>query len=57
MPRDSSVTYYQKTKKRFKKSLVKDIKIFLKTKNTKKREYGPEWYKNLSEAEKQKLPS
>ena len=42
MPRDSSVTYYQKTKKRFKKSLVKDIKIFLKTKNTKKREYDPE---------------
>ena len=42
MPRDSSVTYYQKTKKRFKKSLMKVIKIFLKTKNIKKREYGPE---------------
>ena len=36
MSKDSSVRYYQKNnKKRLKKSLAKDIKIFLKKKKTK----------------------
>ena len=39
----------QKTKKIFKKKLPKGIKIFLKKKNNKKRQYGPERHKNLSE--------
>ena len=32
---DSPARYYQKTKKRFRKSLVKDIKILLKKRKTK----------------------
>ena len=54
LTREASAKYYKKTKKRFKR-LVKDIKILLKRKTPKKREYGPEPYKNLSENEKQKL--
>ena len=54
MTREASAKYYKKTKKRFKR-LVKDIKILLKRKTPKKREYGREPYKNLSENEKQKL--
>ena len=45
----------KKTKKRFKKSLVKGIKILLKKKKNKKREYSCEQYKNLSEDKKQRL--
>ena len=45
------------SKKRFKKCLVKDIKIFLKKKKKQKiiREYGREQYNNLPENEKQRL--
>ena len=35
MPKDFSAKYYEKTKKRFKKSLVKGIKILLKKKKIK----------------------
>ena len=45
----------KKTKKWFKKSLVKGIKILLKKKKNKKREYSCEQYKNLSEDKKQRL--
>ena len=38
-----------------KKNLAKDIKIFLKKKKEKKRQYCRERYKNLSKDEKQKL--
>ena len=34
---------------------MKDIKIFLKKKKEKKRQYGRKRYKNLSKEEKQKL--
>ena len=34
---------------------MKDTKIFLKKYRTKKRQYGPGRYKNLSQDEKQKL--
>ena len=45
----------KKIKKDYKKKLVKDIKIFLKKKKKKKRQYGCERYKSLSEEEKEKL--
>ena len=45
----------KKIKKERKRKLVKDIKIFLKKKKKKKRQYGLECYKNLSDDEKQKL--
>ena len=46
--------YYQKKKQRTasKKSLVKGIKIFLKKKKARKRQYAPEPYRNLSEEER-----
>ena len=53
MPKNLSAKYYQENKERLQKKLVKDIKIFLKKK--KKREYGREHYKNLSEEERHKL--
>ena len=34
---------------------MKDIKVFVRNKKKKKREYGHERYKNLAEDEKQKL--
>ena len=40
---------------RFRKSLAKDIKIFLTKKKNKKREYCRERYRNLLETEKQRL--
>ena len=55
MSKDSSAKYYQKNKKFFKKELVKGIKILLKNKQRKKRQYGCERYKNLPEGEKQEL--
>ena len=42
-------------KKDYKKRLAKDIKIFLKKKEKKKRQYGCEHYKNISKDGKQKL--
>ena len=54
MFKNLSAKIIQKIKKDCKKKkLVKDIKIFLKKK--KKRQYGCEGYKNLSENNKQKL--
>ena len=50
-----SAKYYQEKKKDFKKKLVEDIKIFLIKEKEKKRQYGCEHYKNLSEDEKNKL--
>ena len=35
MPKDSSARYYKKTKKKFRKRVVKDITVLLKKKNTK----------------------
>ena len=49
-----SAKYYQENKNRRQKKLLKDIKIFLR-KKSKKRQYGRERYKDLSENEKQKL--
>ena len=49
-----SSRYYQKTKERSSKRLVKDIK-FSQKKLQKKRQNGREKYENLSEHEKQKL--
>ena len=45
--------FYQN--KDYKKSFVKNIKVFAKTKRKKKQEHGHERYKNLSEDENQKL--
>ena len=45
MSKDSSAKQYQENKERLQKKLVKN----------KKRQYGHERYKNLSEYEKQKL--
>ena len=55
MTRQASAKYYQKNKENILKSLLKGIRIFLKKKKTKNREYGHERYKNLSEDIKQKL--
>ena len=41
--------------KDYKKKLLKDIKIFLKKKRNKNRQYGRERYKNLSEIKENKL--
>ena len=45
----------KKIKKDYEKKLVKNIKIFLKKKRKKTREFGCEPYKNLSEDETNKL--
>ena len=50
-----SAKYYQENKERLQEKLVKDIKIFLKKKRKKTRQYGHERSKNLSEDEKKKL--
>ena len=55
MSKDSSAGCYQKTNKRLKKSLLICIKTLLKKKKNRKREYGRERYKNLSENAKQRL--
>ena len=55
MSKNLSAKYHQENKKKTsKKKLVKDIKIFLKTKRKKKRQYGRESYK-IANVEKQKL--
>ena len=54
MSENLSGKYYQEKRKTAKK-LVKDTKISLKKKKEKKRLYGPERYKNLSEDDKNKL--
>ena len=46
--------YYQTNKERLQKRCMKDIKTYPK-KIKKKRQYGCEQYKNLSEDEKQRL--
>ena len=48
------MTIIKNTKKSFKKKHVKDIKIFLKKKEKKKRQYHRECNKNLFEEKKQK---
>ena len=53
MSKNSSARYYKKRKEKILKSIVKDVKIFLKKKN-RKWEYGHERYRNLSKTEKQK---
>ena len=55
MSKNLPAKYYQEGKERLQKKLMKDIKIFLKKKKNKKRQYGRERYKNLLEDEKQKL--
>ena len=55
MSQNLSTKYYQENKERLQKTLVKDIKIFLKKKIKKKRQYGRGRYKNLSGDEKQQL--
>ena len=50
MSKNLSLKYFRENKER----LQKNIKIFLKKKN-KKRQYGRERYKNLSEDQKQKV--
>ena len=45
----------KKIKKDYKKKLLENIKIYLKKKKEKKRQYGCERYKNLSKDETQKL--
>ena len=47
-----SAKYYQKNNERLQKKFVKDIKIFIKKKKDKKRQYGCKQYKNLPENEK-----
>ena len=50
MCKNLSAKYYQENKERLRKKFVRDIKIFLKKKKKiKKRQYGRERYKNLSE--------
>ena len=53
MSKDSSAKYYQNTKERLQKKLVKDITVVLKKKKEKKQQHVCEQYKNLSEDEKQ----
>ena len=55
MSENLSSKYYQENKERLQRTLMKDIKMFLKNKKKKKQQYGQERYKNLSEYEKQKL--
>ena len=52
MSKRLSATYYQENKESLRNKVVKDIKIFLKKKTKKKRQYGHEHYKHLSEDEK-----
>ena len=49
-----SAKYYSENKERLQKKFVKNIKIFLKKKKEKKRQYGCERWK-LPEEEKNKL--
>ena len=42
MSKTSSAKYYQENNETLQKKLVKDIKIFLKMKKRKKRQYGRE---------------
>ena len=51
MSEDSSVKYCQNNKKNTKNVL----KVFLRTKNNEKQQYGRERYQNLLKDEKQKL--
>ena len=53
--KDSSAKHYQNNKVRLQKKLEKDIKVFLKKKKKRKRQYDRERYKNLSEDQKQNL--
>ena len=55
MSENLSSKYYQENKERLQKTLLKDIKMFLKKKKKKKQQYSQERYKNISEYEKQKL--
>ena len=55
MSKDSSANYYQDNKERLQKKLLKDIKVFLKKKKEKKRQYGCGQHKDLPEDRKQKL--
>ena len=56
MYKDSLAKYYQNKKEILqKKSLVKNIKVFLEKKKKKKQRCGCEQYKDLSEDGKQRL--
>ena len=55
MSRNLSAKCYEKNKKMLHKKLARDIKSFLRKKKKKKRQYGHEHYKNISEDEKHKL--
>ena len=55
LSKDSSARYLKKAKKRFRQSLVKGIKIFLKNEKTKNDNMVVKDKRNLSENEKQKL--
>ena len=57
MSQTLSAKYNQENKGRLQKKLVKDIKIFLKEKKKKKRQYCCERYKNLSENQNKNLLS
>ena len=57
MSKALSAKCYQKNKERLRRKFVEDIKIFLRKKKKKKREYGRERQKNLSENEKKSLLS
>ena len=52
MSTNLSTKYYQKNKERLQKKFMKDIKIFIKKKKDKKRQYGCKQYKNLPENKK-----
>ena len=48
------LTILLKKQRKIKKKSIKDIKVSLKKKN-KKWEYGCEWYKNLTDTERERL--
>ena len=50
MSKDSSAKYFQSNKERLQIKIMKDIKVFPKKKNKKKRQYGRQQYKNLPKA-------
>ena len=55
MPKELSTWFYQKSKERFQKELVKGIKIFLKKKKSDCRNMVMKRYKNLAKDERQRL--
>ena len=55
MTRKASAKYYQKNKEKIEKTSGERYQILTEGERNRKKEYGCEWCKNLSEDEKQKL--